>query len=112
MALGDLEGVENDYVPGAEVRALGWSLWLDATGDFAGQRYRVERMSDERAVSHLMASTNARMQRRENAKMRRHKDAKRQRPKGANIARTQYIFSVQDGKTQRRKDANTHRRDP
>ena len=59
LALGDLEGVENDYVPGAEVRALGWSLWLDATGDFAGQRYRVERMSDERAVSHLMASTNA-----------------------------------------------------
>lgn len=59
LALGDLEGIENDYVSGAEVRALGWALWLDATGQFAGQRYRVERMSDEKAVSHLMASTNA-----------------------------------------------------
>lgn len=59
LALGDLEGMENDYVPGAEVHAYGWSLRLAATGAFAGQRYRVQRLSDEKAVSNLMARTNA-----------------------------------------------------
>lgn len=59
FAVGDLEGVVNDYAPGAEVRAYGWSLRLSATGAFEGQRYRVERVSDEKAVNNLMARTNA-----------------------------------------------------
>lgn len=59
FSFGALEGKEYDYVPGAEVRAFGWAVWLSASGDYPGQRYRVERVSDEKAVSRLMASTSA-----------------------------------------------------
>lgn len=59
LAFGDLEGVDGFYTPGATLEAYGWSLQLVASGAFAGQRYRVQRYSDEKAINDLMARTNA-----------------------------------------------------
>ena len=47
------------FRPGATLQAHGWYLKLYPVGDFAGHRYRLRRMSDERAVLSLQSRVSA-----------------------------------------------------
>lgn len=60
LGLGEVEGKDFAYEPGAELRLYNWSLTLTATGDFAGERYRVERIADDKLVGLFMERISAR----------------------------------------------------
>lgn len=53
------EGEQRDFRPGASIEAFGWYLKLHPVGDYGGQRYRVTRLPDEKAISRLMANVTA-----------------------------------------------------